>query len=97
MQDKKIAPAAPKLLAFRKAHNLTQQKAAEALKCTGPAFNDWERGKKRPEPHFRQRIEAWTSGEIAQAEWLYPDEEFHVEPAAAAAVADESPTSGEAA
>jgi DNA-binding XRE family transcriptional regulator len=81
MQDRTPAPGAAKLKAFRKRIGVSQQRAAQAIDCSGPTFNDWENGKKRPEPKFISRIETWTSGEVALADWILASEDIDVTPA----------------
>lgn len=74
MRDRKPTPGAAKLYAFRKRMKLTQAAAAQQLNCSGPSFNDWENGKKRPTADRRADIEQWTGGEVTQADWLRPGE-----------------------
>ena len=55
---------------FLDRHDITQEAAAQGLKVTNPAVNDWVNGKKRPEPDNRNAIAIWTSGFVPVEAWL---------------------------
>jgi predicted transcriptional regulator len=48
---------------------LTYTKVAAALKVSRPAVYSWEDGSKLPDADARERIEVWTSGEVASGMW----------------------------
>jgi len=66
-----------KLAAWLEERHISQAACARALGVTAPCVHDWIRGNRVPGQCYREAIERWTGGGIAQDEWLTRDEVAH--------------------
>ena len=80
-----------RLAAWREEQKLSQADAGAKVGVSGPAWNDWEKGKRVPQGGFRKALEIVTG--IPEGEWMSERELAAIESARAATTADdEHPT-----
>ena len=69
-----VSPLAGRLVAWRRAHGLSQSAAAQLLRTTGNTWARWERGHTWPNQGWRERIVALLEGAPAGARGLVAGE-----------------------
>jgi len=79
-----------RLAAWREEQKLSQADAGAKVGVSGPAWNDWEKGKRVPQGGFRKALEIVTG--IPEGEWMSERELAAIEAAHAAISDDERPT-----
>lgn len=79
-----------RLAAWREEQKLSQADAGAKVGVSGPAWNDWEKGKRVPQGGFRKALEIVTG--IPEGEWMSERELAAIESARAATADDERPT-----
>ncbi len=57
------------LAAYRERLGLSHRSAAEQIGCSHPSLMAWESGRVTPVQPYRDRIEAWSGGELPAAIW----------------------------
>ena len=80
-----------RLALWREEQKLSQSDAGARVGVTGPAWNDWEKGKRSPQGGYRKALEILTG--IPEGEWMSERELAAIAAATAATLPDdERPT-----